>query len=145
MTREQKSDPSWFLDNGKDLVAEIVREVNAGRCFIVTVGKEKVPEVCSGDGDLISQSTSASLGTLFRMVLDAGVKSTLMCIGGDTLQAVFRAAGISRISPVCEIKPGIVFSEIEYKDRKHVILTKSGGFGDENALIELQRCCKACR
>jgi uncharacterized protein YgbK (DUF1537 family) len=58
---------------------------------------------------------------------------TLVATGGETARAILTAAGVSRILVTGEVEPGIV--------RGHVpelglhIVTKAGGFGDEDALL----------
>ncbi len=78
-----------------------------------------------------------SLGYLVKNLMSNGVKKTLLFTGGDTLYQSMRVLGITEIKPLRELFPGIVLGSIDFKDEKHYIITKSGGFGNEDLFIRL--------
>ena len=60
---------------------------------------------------------------------------SLVVFGGDTLQAVTDRLFCGEIEPLLEIRTGIPLSlAVDRQGREHVIVTKSGGFGDENVI-----------
>ena len=65
------------------------------------------------------------------------INRTLLFTGGDTLFQSMRVLGITEIKPLKELFPGIVLGEIDFKDEKHYIITKSGGLGHEELFIRL--------
>ncbi len=83
-----------------------------------------------------------SFGQILKGLLDRGITRTCMIIGGDTLLGAMRALGVKAMAPRREVAPGTVLSEITYKTRKITILSKSGGFGQEDLLPELAKHTK---
>jgi len=57
---------------------------------------------------------------------------------------VLRMLGSRCVSPVCEIFPGIVFSYADTDFGLLTVVTKSGGFGDENVLIKIKEGLRQC-
>ena len=80
---------------------------------------------------------AAILSEVVKYMLDSGIQATLMCIGGDTLKAITRTLGVSQIIPVCEVEKGVVLARFVYQDRTYHIITKSGGFGDQDLLCRI--------
>ena len=70
-------------------------------------------------------------------LLDNGLEARLMCVGGDTLLALMQRVGVNELVPVCEIEKGVVLTSFAYKNKKYNIMTKSGGFGDEDLLVKI--------
>ena len=85
----------------------------------------------------IPDRVAANLAELTRIVMGLFPLTSLMIVGGDTALAIMRALGIRGLFPVSELLPGIPISTIPGRELK--LITKSGGFGDENAIIEISR------
>ena len=83
-----------------------------------------------------------SLGYLVKNLMSNGIKRTILFTGGDTLYQSMRVLGITEIKPLKELFPGIVLGNIDFKDEKHYVITKSGGFGDEDLFIKLNALIK---
>lgn len=77
------------------------------------------------------------LGRVVEHLVRAGVKSTMLLTGGDTLMGFMRYIGCDEIVPVCEMAPGTVLSQIDIDGRTYSIISKSGGFGEEKLIAEL--------
>ncbi len=82
---------------------------------------------------LISRKT----GELVKRMLEAGYDGRLMIIGGDTLLEFAKAIDCYELYPICEIDPGTVVFKLEYEGKEHEIITKSGGFGNEELLVKI--------
>lgn len=82
---------------------------------------------------------SFALGEFMEQIFSHGYiqNRTLMIIGGDTLLGFIRQMDLKEISPVCELNPGTVLSVIQIEGQKLWLISKSGGFGDENLLEEI--------
>jgi uncharacterized protein YgbK (DUF1537 family) len=78
-----------------------------------------------------------SLGYLVKNLMSNGIKRTFLFTGGDTLYQSMRVFGITKIKPLKELFPGIVLGSIDFKDETHYVITKSGGFGNEDLFIKL--------
>ena len=62
-----------------------------------------------------------------------------MIIGGDTLLGCVKALGIKTLAPVKEMAPGTVLAKYTHSKGNGYLITKSGGFGGEALLIQLQK------
>lgn len=82
---------------------------------------------------------SETLGYLLKKLIDAGLEGTYLITGGDTLIGFMKAIGVSELEPVNEIRPGCVLTSLNYQDKKHYVITKSGGFGQERLIEQLTR------
>ena len=80
---------------------------------------------------------SETLGYLLKKLIDAGMEGTYLITGGDTLIGFMKAIGVSELEPVNEIRPGCVLTSLNYQDKKHYVITKSGGFGQERLIEQL--------
>ena len=72
-----------------------------------------------------------------KALMDEGLDARLMCVGGDTLLALMEAVGVHELVPVCEEELGVVLTSFTYSRKKYYIMTKSGGFGEKELLVEL--------
>lgn len=86
-----------------------------------------------GDGELIAQKVSH----VIRGVLDSRPDTILFVIGGDTLIAFIKNLEIDLIFPLGELFPGVVLSRYRYKGEWRFLLSKSGGFGEEDLLQKI--------
>ena len=57
--------------------------------------------------------------------------------GGDTLISVLEAMGDSGTLPLEEITPGIVVSRLSGASRELTLISKAGGFGEEDAIMRI--------
>jgi uncharacterized protein YgbK (DUF1537 family) len=62
----------------------------------------------------------------------------LLITGGDTLLAAMTQLGQEELIPIREITPGVVLSQIRYREHTYNLLSKSGGFGNRDLLAQLQ-------
>lgn len=72
-----------------------------------------------------------------KALIDEGLDARLMCVGGDTLLALMEAVGVHELVPIKEESLGVVLTSFTYKGRKYYIMTKSGGFGEPELLVNL--------
>ena len=86
----------------------------------------------------IRQKISCQMGRILKELIDRGADACFMIIGGDTLLAFMDSIGCHELTPVCELQPGVVLSRIAYGGREYEIISKSGGFGEEDLLVTLK-------
>ena len=122
-------------------VQEVTDTYNKEGALLIDVGTETVADG-PGSGEPLKDTIAHSMSELFKSILDEGVEATWMCVGGDTLQALFRVTGISAIIPLREILAGVVLARFVYQGKEGHIITKSGGFGKENVIELLWNECK---
>jgi len=88
--------------------------------------------------DQIGKIIAKCMGVLVYKMLSKFPEYTFMIIGGDTLQGFMQELGIHSLSPVREIVPGVVLAKYFYKDKEHYLVTKSGAFGPDNLIAQVE-------
>ena len=85
------------------------------------------------------EQIALTLGKITKRILDHGFSGALMLTGGDTVLGLLRQLDVQTLIPACEVAPGTILSQFTYQGQTHQLLTKSGGFGDENLLMKLMK------
>lgn len=87
----------------------------------------------------VRTSVVSAMSYLLEDLLEDGLDATMFLMGGDLLFQFVQQAGIKAISPLCEIERGVVLSQLSYKGRKLNVISKSGGFGEKELFVNLQK------
>ena len=95
-------------------------------------------EQISGDLRTLELSIRAFLSELLIRIMDRQPIRNLILTGGDTAIGICSALQIDHLNIVAELLPGIPLAVGEYRNNFEVnIVTKAGGFGDEDTLYRL--------
>lgn len=86
-----------------------------------------------------ARRTASSIGIIFKCLLDEEPLPNLLVTGGDTLKACLDAAQITGLSPLFEIETGVAVSAFSYRGRTCRIISKSGGFGNADLFVKINR------
>lgn len=141
---EQKLSPSWPESEeckkfGADYLA-VTRNFHTILDANNPDDESKTEEYIRSHGldiEAVRVNISRSVTGCAKAIIDAGLESRLMCVGGDTLLALMNAVGVCELVPLCEIERGVVLTSFTYNGKKYYIMTKSGGFGEKNLLVTL--------
>lgn len=87
----------------------------------------------------IRQRISGSLGIILSAMLETHADRTLLITGGDTLLQGMNRLGVHRMVPLTEVFRGVVLSRVNLLGRDRYVITKSGGFGEENLLEAIKK------
>ena len=145
LTPRQKLEPGyWASADGKAALAEIEQMLAANpHCIIETNdagGNQLTADYAAARGidlDGLRVGISGSVGQMFGALFGSEHLGTLLLTGGDTLLQCMNSVGARELEPVCELESGIVLARFTYQGRTRYVITKSGGFGQENLLVEL--------
>lgn len=74
-----------------------------------------------------------NIGIAVKRILDQDSIGTLIVFGGDTLLGIARNISDNLIMPICEIIPGVVLARFLNSRYPINIITKAGGYGEDNA------------
>lgn len=85
---------------------------------------------------------SRTLGEILRRLLQMGLEATFMIIGGDTLAGFIAEMRCGEITIYRELEQGTVLSSIKTEGKEQWIISKSGGFGDPELLLEVEQMVK---
>lgn len=80
---------------------------------------------------------SSTLGYVVKELISLGLEATLLITGGDCLTGFMKHIGREEITPVREMAPGTVLSEIAIEGRTFAVISKSGGFGCSTLMSDL--------
>lgn len=145
LTPRQKLEPGyWASADGKAALEEIDRMLAANpRCIIETNdagGNQLTADYAAARGidlDGLRVGIAGSVGQMFGALFGSEHLGTLLLTGGDTLLQCMNSVGARELEPVCELESGIVLARFTYQGRTRYVITKSGGFGQEDLLVEL--------
>ena len=144
---EQKTDPFWMNSQWYvDLAEKSIQMIKEnGWCIIDVNGKDCIVTEKStllNDDEILRERIVSILGCLTKKIIDAELGTTIFSIGGDTLKAIIDALSVDEISTVSELDTGVVLNCVGYRDNLVYIISKSGGFGDENTVLSLLKKIK---
>ena len=135
----QNAGPSAILWCGEKWVildsSEIDPEEEAFRDYMRGKGMD------SGEPSIL---IAAYLAEILAEIEDS-VEETVMIVGGDTLLSCLRRLGCRDLEPLAELFPGVVLSRYRAGGKEKLLISKSGGFGKESLLADLQEMMKAAR
>lgn len=132
-------------DDAKTLDTLCTALERSGRALLrVSGGRECLAETAvlaarlSIDPQTVPARIAARLGALTAQVLARKKPAALIVFGGDTLLGIARALGCTSVTPLTELLPGIVLSQMQTDTGALFVVTKAGGFGDANLLQEIE-------
>lgn len=124
---------------GADPVGKLAAAISAGEVAVLKLGKPG-PDGGSGPTELRERAGTivANLGRAAREIIDTACPDALIVIGGDTTGGVLAACGVHSICLQGELQPGTVSGRpVDGSIAGVLLVTRAGGFGDENSLSEL--------
>ncbi len=133
LSKTEKADPDFITSfAGKKMLENVKHSVLSDGVAIIDVNSGSPFEEKNA-----RQRVASLLGSIAKALLDMQIDAIFFLIGGDTLKAMTDEISCNEISIVCEIGIGMVLNKIMYKESEIFVISKSGGFGDENLLIDL--------
>lgn len=145
MTPEEKLDPEfWRLGAGNQRIRQLTETGGEKDCVILdTNDREGTPgtlEYARGlgmDTEQVRRRIPETLGIILKQMLENGLDAVWLVTGGDALLGFMKEIGQWELKPIRQIRPGCVLTKLDYNGRVYHMITKSGGFGEENLLPEL--------
>ncbi len=146
LSLEQKLETAWLdQPEGKACLDRWKQMTEKAECAILesatSLEKETVLQYADRRGipqEEIRMRISGSLGAILERLLDMGLQRTLLVTGGDTLLAFLEKLHLNELCPICEIYPGVVLSQIKYIGKTFNLISKSGGFGGDGLLMDIE-------
>lgn len=151
LTAGEKLQPDWIdTPEGMRRIGSWHKRICAARCAILqSVGSEDAPTM-PGEApglapDEVRTRISHALGRVCRKMMDSGLRRTLLVTGGDTLRALLSELQVKSLIPLGEVMCGVVCCRLQYRGREYALLSKSGGFGEEELILRLQDVIETSR
>ena len=152
MPEEKLSPKFWASKEGSRQLKELIKKCTENVCVILDSNdREGMPDTLAYarergvDTEDVRRGISETFGVILRQMLDEGLQAVILVTGGDTLLGFMKEIGQWELHPLREIRPGCVLTSLSYGGREYHIITKSGGFGEENLLLELTEELKSRR
>lgn len=145
LTPPQKLEPDyWHSNEGKTELKHMEETLAANPLCIIETndsdGNQQTADYASDLGidlETMRVRIAGSLGHLVGAIFTSPSLGTLLLTGGDTLLQCMNCIGVRELEPLCELEKGVVLSRFTYNGCTRHIITKSGGFGQENLLTNL--------
>lgn len=146
MRPEQKLRTDWLdTPEGKHCLEKWLEQIEKSGCAILEsasdLGQNTVRQYAGQMGlpqGEIRFRIADTMGTILKRLMDMGLRRTMMVTGGDTLLAFMEKLRLRELSPVGQPFPGVVLSQIQYQGNVYNLISKSGGFGKNSLLIDLE-------
>ena len=122
-----------------DSVSRLIEVTQRDGVVVLKLGKLKPSDGVSVDEiRLMAETIVCNLGDTVRKVTEVSKPDTLVIIGGDTSSGIFDACGVTAVELSGELQPGTVSGTIVGGSISGtLVVSRAGGFGDENSLFEL--------
>lgn len=145
LTPRQKLEQGyWESDEGKEELKQIEAFVeNHPHAMIETndPGGNEPTAAYAGllglDREAMRVRIAGSLGHMVKALIAGPGVGTLLLTGGDTLLQCMNCIGVRELEPVCELEKGIVLARFAWEGCPRYVITKSGGFGQEQLFTKL--------
>lgn len=120
-------------ESERDVELLLDRNLNQGTQPLALIVRPESSPVES----LITSKVAQTLGRTAASLVQRLQINAVVMVGGDTAFATFQALGIHEASVTGEIMPGIAMGEMRADGRSVTFITKAGGFGDIDSLVEI--------
>lgn len=145
LTLDEKLVPGFFeTDPGKERITKIVSQIKETPfCILdshdVSESEETMTRAESMGiaSEEVRTRIASSFGSLLKELLKDEIMNTLLITGGDTLMGFLQKIGVNEMTPIYEMEPGVVLSIVQIHGKNYNIISKSGGFGDEDLMEKL--------
>ncbi len=141
LTPEQKLVPDyWESSAGREQLDRIFCKCRISPCCIIDTDgqcERKAAENSGYSSESARRHIADVLGKILGELIRRGLKKTILITGGDTLLGFMKNMGIFEVEPICEIIPGAVLSRFCVEHKVYQMISKSGGFGSDELLVQL--------
>jgi len=132
-------------NQGRELIDSLRRRYNENKRLIIMASRDhenitltnQLAAEMGLDPNQARERIAVNMGELVASLLSVDV-GILAVFGGDTLVSVLRAVGENGIYPIQEIQAGIVHSTFMFQDSRMSLITKSGGFGTQDCILQIE-------
>lgn len=119
------------------ILTEVQEEIQEGRNVILS-SSDIQAELNKKNYDKAEYGVvSKQIGTIVAAIINEVDIRSLSVIGGDTLMGIMNRLNCDFVAPITEILPGVGFSIASFKNQSIQILTKPGGYGDKDVIVQI--------
>ena len=132
----------YDTEKGKQFLKKLENICQNHNCIIVDTfdeipyETEKLSEQKGLSKEQVRFAIAKCHGKIVKYLIKKGMDYTIFMTGGDTLMGLMKNLENTELTPVCEISQGVVLSILKWNEKKLQVVSKSGGFGNKDVLIE---------
>ena len=132
----------YDTEKGKQFLKKLENICQNHNCIIVDTfdeipyETEKLSEQKGLSKEQVRFAIAKCHGKIVKYLIKKGIDYTIFMTGGDTLMGLMKNLENTELTPVCEISQGVVLSILKWNEKKLQVVSKSGGFGNKDVLIE---------
>jgi uncharacterized protein YgbK (DUF1537 family) len=89
------------------------------------------------DARQVGSRIADTLARLVKDIVETDPDRLLLLTGGDVLFHTMNVLGVTELEPLEEVSPGVILSLYRLGSSVRPVLTKSGGFGEEDLFVRL--------
>jgi|LSQX01.2.fsa_nt_gb uncharacterized protein YgbK (DUF1537 family) len=143
LNSNQKLTQDYSLtDDGRSFIAQVAAKIDEGSDVIIAAAESAEDRVEHlGNPGLVT----CNIAGIVKGVIEKTDLETITVIGGDTAVAIVDDMGLQDIRPRCEISTGVVLSDAVAQGKRISLITKSGGFGQEDSLLKIKEFAKSLK
>ena len=147
MRPEQKLDEHYFATEAGRMALDAWRTANEDHSWMILDTNDNTDDNAESAAyarkkgmttEDVRCRISGTLGKILPTMMRSRVNKTLMITGGDTLLQCMKEMRVWEMEPLYEVFPGVVLASFETGGKTRYAITKSGGFGEETLLGDLQ-------
>lgn len=134
----------WESERGRARMDSLRRTIEETRRIILDTndpeGREETVPLAKARGldkEGMRLRITSFLAEIGAQVFTSGYAGRVLLTGGDTLLATMKRLGVRELAPRFEYEKGVVAATFVHAGREHEVVTKSGGFGTEDLLLNL--------
>lgn len=146
LSAEQKLDPNYFSSGASSQFLEELATICESRGKLIVEAVDSSGTGRSGlDGtDAVAerQIAAANIARLTASLMHCVPDAVFFIIGGDTLVSVLHRLQTGKVYPLAEITTGTVLSRLNDRDLGTMLISKSGGLGEVDALVRTEAMLK---
>lgn len=143
LNSEQKLLTNYFdTTSGQLFFSNLSNQCRINKQLIIDVG-EKDNSILEIANDLhlsineIPTRIAFRISEIFKNIVNLNLDVTILITGGDTLFAAIKSISPDTIKLIGEVIPGAVLIHVIIEGKTIQIVSKSGGFGNKDMIIEL--------
>lgn len=145
LTREQKLDPEYYNTSaGSRFIDEIKAACDQNKLVMTdtfdmdeTQLTSEYAEDMGMELEQVRYIISECHGRIVKELILRGMEFTILMTGGDTLMGFMKQIGCNQLHPICEIGQGAVLSELYWQGREIQVISKSGGYGEPEIIMDI--------
>ncbi|MGX7100436.1 four-carbon acid sugar kinase family protein [Globicatella sanguinis] len=143
-TKQLLTQNYWETSEGNLQIHEFSQLINSNRIVVFETFSQEAISHYDNDDELSKVSDDAirfkiadSLGVLTKKLWEFDQKGTFLFTGGDTLYQSMKVLGVTQLKPMNELASGVVLSNLLWNNQEMMVITKSGGFGEEELFEQI--------